>query len=235
MIKSNLETIKRNIADACRKAGRDPGSVRIMAVSKNFDAQTISEAKALGICYFGENRVQEARTKVACGAFEGATVCLIGHLQTNKASLAARIFDEVHSVDSLKLAQVLSKFSLKYRETALPVYLQVNIAGDPNKYGCKPDEAYDLARSILELEGLTLVGLMTIAPLSRSPEDARVHFRNLRLLRDDMINRGIPAQHLKELSMGMSSDYPVAIEEGATVVRLGTALFGPRQPKMQDV
>jgi pyridoxal phosphate enzyme (YggS family) len=235
VIRHNLETIKHNIKQACDKAGRDPASVRILAVSKTFDAQAINEAKSLEISYFGENRVQEARSKVLEGAFEGATLCLIGHLQSNKASMAARIFDEIHSVDSRKIAEVLSKFSLKYRDCPLPVYLQVNIAGDVNKHGCKPREAYDLAKYILNLEGLKLAGLMTIVPLSESSEDARLHFRNLRLLRDDMLSTGIPAHNLRELSMGMSSDYQVAIEEGATMIRLGTALFGSRLGKQQDL
>jgi len=230
-----LIAIQRNIEQACNKVGRDPASVRLLAVSKTFDAKAISEAKSLGICYFGENRVQEARDKVRAGVFEGATLCLIGHLQSNKASMAARIFDEVHSVDSPKIAQALSKFSLKYRRHPLSVYLQVNIAGDRNKHGCTPKEAYDLAKHILDLEGLRLAGLMTIVPYSQSPEDSRPHFRNLRLLRDDMLNAGIPADSLKELSMGMSSDYQVAIEEGATVIRLGTALFAPRQGTGQDL
>ena len=189
-------------------------------MSKSFDAQAINEAKTLGISYFGENRVQEARDKVLGGAFEGSTLCMIGHLRSNKASLAARVFDEVHSVDRLKLATVLSKFSLKYRKRELPVYLQANISGEETKHGCKPSEAYNLARHILDLEGLKLVGLMTIAPVSEFPGDSRLHFRNLRLLRDDMLSMGIPAHNLKELSMGMSSDYQLAIEEGATVIRL---------------
>ncbi len=228
MIRTNLKTIKDNINRACEKAGRDPGSVRILAVSKSFDQQTISEARSLNISYFGENRVQEARSKALTGVFQGATLCLIGHLQTNKASLAARIFDEIQSVDSLKIAKVLSKFSLKYRDDVLPVYMQVNVAGDNGKHGCMPDEAYNLAKAIGGLEGLRLDGLMTIAPLAQVPEGSRQHFRNLRLLRDDMINMGVPADNLAGLSMGMSSDYLAAIEEGATVVRLGTALFGSR-------
>jgi len=235
VIKDKFETIKHNIKEACEKAGRDPASVRILAVSKSFDAQAINEAKTLGISYFGENRVQEARDKVLGGAFEGSTLCMIGHLHSNKASLAARVFDEVHSVDRLKLATVLSKFSLKYRKRELPVYLQANISGEETKHGCKPSEAYNLARHILDLEGLKLVGLMTIAPVSEFPGDSRLHFRNLRLLRDDMLSMGIPAHNLKELSMGMSSDYQLAIEEGATVIRLGTALFGTRLHHRQDL
>jgi pyridoxal phosphate enzyme (YggS family) len=234
VIKGKLETIKHKIEQACHKAGRDPGSVRVLAVSKSFDAQAINEAKALGISYFGENRVQEARDKAAEGVFQDTTLCMIGHLQTNKASLTTRIFDEVHSVDRPKLATALSKFSLKYRDCPLPVYLQVNISGERNKHGCKPGEAYELARYILELEGLELRGLMTIPPLSQPPGDSRLHFRNLRLLRDHMLSMGIPAQNLQELSMGMSSDYEVAIKEGATVIRLGTALFGPRLAKGKD-
>ena len=225
MIKTNLRVITDKIIVACEKSGRDPNSVRVLAVSKNFKAETILEAKALGISYFGENRVQEARDKVKAKLFDGTKLSLIGHLQTNKASLAARIFDEVHSVDSKKIAEALSKFSMRYRKEALPVYIQVNIGENGSKHGCMPEVSFDLAKRILELEGLNLVGLMAVAPLGDEP---RRHFRNLRLLRDEIRAKGIPARNSAQLSMGMSSDYLTAIEEGATVVRIGRALFGPR-------
>ena len=157
---------------------------------------------------------------------------MIGHLQTNKA-LTTRIFDEVHSVDRPSFGspvEVLPEVP-RLSSAGLP---QVNISGERNKHGCKPGEAYELARYILELEGLELRGLMTIPPLSQPPGDSRLHFRNLRLLRDHMLSMGIPAQNLQELSMGMSSDYEVAIKEGATVIRLGPALFGPRLAKGKD-
>ncbi len=231
MIKANLERVAENIKRACEKSGRDPGSVQILAVSKRFSNETISQARSLGISYFGENRVQEARRKKPTGIFQGTKLALIGHLQTNKASMAVRIFDEVQSVDSLKVAQSLSKFAVKYRDEALPVYLQVNIAKDKNKYGCLPEEALPLAGHILDSDGIKLIGLMTVAPIAHNPNASREHFRNLKMLREQLVHSGIPEDNLRELSMGMSSDYQVAVEEGATVIRLGTALFGPRSYK----
>ncbi|HHY69124.1 MAG TPA: YggS family pyridoxal phosphate-dependent enzyme [Firmicutes bacterium] len=228
IIKHNLKAIERKIEDACRRSKRDPDSVRIMAVSKTFPKEIILEAKSCGITYFGENRVQEGRAKKEEGAFEGAKVALIGHLQTNKASMAVRVFDEVQTVDSIRVAQALSKFSERYREEDLPVYVQVNVARDPDKYGCMPEEALELTETVLELPGLMLVGLMTIAPFSLDPQVSRNAFRDLRNLRDHLVDRGIPEANLKELSMGMSSDYEIAVEEGSTVVRIGTQLFGAR-------
>jgi len=228
MIKDNLDLVRRNIENACKRAKRDPTSVRIMAVSKGVSLEAINEARSSGLFYFGENRVQEAREKKEMWVFSGAELALIGHLQSNKASMAVRIFDEVQSVDTIRVAEILSKFSQKYKEMDLPVYVQVNSGLDPNKYGCKPEEAFDIASAIMELPGLRLVGLMTVAPLSDETDSARRAFKDLRILRDSLCDRGIPENCLKELSMGMSSDYEIAIEEGSTVIRLGTALFGPR-------
>lgn len=230
MIAQNLKTVKEKIEESCKRVGRDPSSVRLMAVTKNVSPALIRKALELGITDFGENRVQEARRKVSEGVFSNARVSLIGHLQTNKASMAVRIFDEIHSIDSLKIASAVSRFSLKYRKGELiPVLLEVNIGRDPRKYGCMPEEAFDLAFKIMELPGIRLSGLMTIAPGYGDLEIARKAFRDLRVLREELISRGIPRDNLSELSMGMSSDYEVAIEEGATIVRLGTALFGPRR------
>jgi pyridoxal phosphate enzyme (YggS family) len=228
MIQANLGLVKQNIERACEKVGKDPRSVRILAVSKNFSKEVIEEARSCGISYFAENRVQEARVKSQANVFEGARLALIGHLQTNKASLAARIFDEIHSVDSERIAQALSKFARQYRDDLLPVYLQVNAGLDPKKHGCMPEQAGSLARAILALDGLRLVGLMTVAPIAGEVETPSKVFRDLRMLRDKLVSDGIPADNLGELSMGMSSDYMMAVEEGATVIRLGTALFGPR-------
>ncbi len=228
MIKTNIKAVEESIIKACNQVGRNPTSVKILAVTKTFSEQVIQKAKSFGISFFGENRVQEAREKTEAGVFKNTTLCLIGHLQSNKASIASRIFDEIHSVDSLKIAKAISKFSLIYRDAPMPIYLQVNIGGDSRKFGCKPNQTYDICKNILRLEGLKLTGLMTVPPISRDPEEARKHFRNLRLLREEMIKSGIPAVNLRELSMGMTSDYRIAIQEGATVVRLGTALFGSR-------
>ncbi len=227
MISRNLTTVRKSVERACLKAGRDPSSVEIMGVTKFVEPGLIREAIGLGLRFIGENQVQEIRRKKSSGAYDGARLCLIGHLQTNKASMAARVCDEVHSVDSTRVAEALSKFSLMYREDEpLTILMEVNAGLDPKKHGVLPEDAPSLCDTIMSLEGLRLRGLMTVAP--GDPEAARSAFRSLRLLRDDLIAKGIPQDNLATLSMGMSGDYEVAISEGSTMVRIGTALFGPR-------
>ncbi len=227
MIRDNLARLKEAVGDACRRSGRDPSAVKIMAVTKTVDENVIREAYDSGITLFGESRVQDARRKSEAGAFQGARVCLVGHLQTNKASVSARIFDEVHSVDSVRVAKGLSKASLMYRaqDNPLGVLLQVNTGGDPSKFGFSPDEVLEAARAVLGLGGLNLKGLMTVAPGPGLSELARDCFRQLRQLKERLEEEGIPAANLTELSMGMTADFPAAIEEGATMIRIGTALF----------
>lgn len=226
--------VQEKIKRALEKSGSPSRQVKIMACTKTFPKEKVREVIEAGILLIGENRVQEARAKALEGAYEGACLCLIGHLQTNKASLATRIFDEIHSIDSLKLAQLVSKFAIMYRKAELPVMIEVNIGEDPKKSGCAPSEALALAREIISLPGLSLKGLMTVAPGYGDPVQARKAFEGLRLLRDQMVSQGIPFSNLAELSMGMSSDYEIAVEEGATMVRLGTELLGPR-PGRQDI
>lgn len=231
MTEPGVAGVVASVEAACRRAGRDPSGVKLMAVTKQVLPETVRKAAFLGVTLFGENRVQEARQKVREGAFKGVALCLIGHLQTNKASMAARIFDEVHSVDSIRIAAALSKFSLEYRGSGrpLPVLLEVNAGQDPAKYGVMPEGAGTLALKVLEMPGLTLKGLMTVAPGYGDEQLARAAFRRLRELRDSLTRSCIPPENLHELSMGMSGDYGLAIEEGSTLVRIGTALFGPRQ------
>ncbi len=233
MIADNLKNIREAIDAACLKTGRRAEAVKIMAVTKKVEALTIRQAYDCGIRVFGESRVQEARRKVQEGAFEGAQVCMIGHLQTNKAAASARVFSEIHSVDSIRVAQALSRSSTAHRADGAPVValLQVNAGKDPAKYGVFPEDAFEVAEGIMELEGITLKGLMTIAPGPGEPELARKCFRDLRLLREELVALGIPRCNLEELSMGMTSDYEIAVEEGSTIVRLGTALFGQRSQK----
>jgi hypothetical protein len=219
-----------NISAACRRAGRDPGDVKLLAVTKQVPVETVRRAVELGLKLIGENRVQEARSKAAEGAYAGAALCMIGHLQSNKASLAARVFDQVHAIDSERIGAVLSKFRLLYNPgDPMPVLLEVNAGRDPARFGVMPEGAADLARRVLAMGGLVLKGLMAVAPGYGDERLARTAFRQLRELRDGLARQGTPEKNLEELSMGMSGDYQIAVEEGSTMVRIGTALFGPRR------
>ncbi|MDR5708386.1 MAG: YggS family pyridoxal phosphate-dependent enzyme [Armatimonadota bacterium] len=222
----NLEAVRRRLAAACARSGRDPASVRIVAVTKGFPAEVAVAAVQAGVTDLGENYVQEAREKVR--AVPEATWHLVGHLQRNKAREAVRLFPWIHSVDSVPLAEELDRRAAKHDRT-IQVLIQVNVAGEAQKHGVPPEEVIRLAQTVQRLSGLRLRGLMTIAPLSSHPEGIRWVFRTLRALRDDLAYRlGSP---LPELSMGMTDDFEVAVEEGATLVRLGRALFGERPEK----
>jgi pyridoxal phosphate enzyme (YggS family) len=187
-----------------------------VAVSKSFPAQAIEEAVAAGIAHIGENRVQEAVAKIPSLRHLPVTWHMVGHLQTNKAKTALELFDIIQSMDSLRLAEVLSRRA----ERAVPVLLEVNVAGEASKFGLSPQEVLQTAEAVARLPHLDVRGLMTIAPLVGDPEEVRPVFRELRRLRDAL---GLP-----ELSMGMTDDFEVAIEEGATLVRIGRAIFGER-------
>lgn len=216
-----LALVRSRIAAACERAGRDPAGVTIVAVSKSFGADAVLELYRAGQRHFGENRVQEAAAKIAEVARSGMAPVwhLVGHLQTNKVTAALRLFAILHSVDSLRLAEAIA------RRAAGPVdiLLEVNVAREPAKYGFDPDELSDAVRAVSRLPNLNLRGLMTVAPLADNPEDVRPVFRRLRELRD--------AHGLAELSMGMTNDFEVAVEEGATLVRIGRALFGARESR----
>ncbi|NLA60283.1 MAG: YggS family pyridoxal phosphate-dependent enzyme [Firmicutes bacterium] len=228
MIRANIEAVLERVRKACERSGRDAAQVKVMAVTKSVGASLVRDAIESGLVLFGENRVQEARKKVSEGVFEGVSICMIGHLQTNKASMAARVFDEIHSVASVRIAGALAKYAAMYRSEPLPVLMEVNAGLDPAKHGIAPEEALALARHILSLPSLRLKGLMTVAPLTGGSRSARECFRTLRTLRDEMVSSGIHPEYLRELSMGMSGDFDIAVEEGATIIRLGTSLFGPR-------
>ena len=216
-----LKNVEHRIAAACEKAGRPRDSVRLLAVSKTKPPEAVREAAECGLRLFGENRVQEAQSKIPmCPS--GLEWHLIGHLQTNKAKVAAHYFQMVHSVDSLKLLQALEN----HAGTTLPVLLQVNVSGEAAKFGMKPDEVAEVIEAANQMQKVEVHGLMTIPPFSPDPEKTRIHFSNLRKLRDRLQDEtGTP---LPELSMGMSHDLEVAIEEGSTWVRIGTDLFGGR-------
>ncbi len=216
-----LELVERRIAKACEKAGRSRDSLRLLAVSKTKPPEAVREAVDCGLRLFGENRVQEAQSKIPLCP-DGLEWHLIGHLQTNKAKVAATLFHMVHSVDSLKLLQALEA----HAEVTLPVLLQVNISGEAAKFGMKPNEVPGVIEAANQMQKCEVHGLMTIPPFSSDPEKTRAHFISLRELRDHLQDEtGTP---LPELSMGMSHDLEVAIEEGSTWIRIGTDLFGSR-------
>jgi PLP dependent protein len=220
---TRLERIQEAVAQAARKAGRAPAEIELIAVTKTRTVEEIQTALRAGITHLGENKVQEARGKIE--ELGRGVWHLIGHLQSNKAKDAVRLFDCIDSVDRLDLAQEIDHRAEAAGKTQ-NVLLQVNIARESTKFGCVPDIARDLAEKINALPRLALRGLMAIAPYSPDAEKSRVHFAGLRKLRDQI--EAETGLSLPVLSMGMSGDFAVAIEEGATEVRVGTALFGER-------
>jgi PLP dependent protein len=228
-IADNLAKVKERIEAAARRAGRSPDTVRLIAVSKTVDAARIRDAVEAGINSLGENYIQEAQKKIP-ELGHGVSWHFIGHLQSNKAKIAARLFDFIHSVDSRKLAEELSR-AAQQEKKVLPVLLQVNVAGEESKFGTTEAGALDLLRQISPLQGISVKGLMTMPPFFDAPEESRPYFRELRRLAESIARSGIPGISMGELSMGMSGDYEVAIEEGATLIRVGTAIFGPRPAK----
>ncbi len=224
--------VRARVARAAERVGRDPAAITVIAVTKTVPAAVVRSAHRLGFTIFGENRVQEAQAKIGELGREGMRWELIGHLQSNKAARAVELFDRVQSVDSVRLAALLDTHAAQ-RAAPLPVLLEVNVAGEASKSGFAPDDLAEAVRVIAALPHVQLEGLMTIAPLAERPEDARPVFRRLRELRDELRVTVpiVPNGGWHELSMGMSDDFEVAIEEGATVVRIGRALFGER-PKV---
>jgi pyridoxal phosphate enzyme (YggS family) len=230
MIPQHLEELKSRIAEAAQRSGRRPEDVRLLAVTKTVPIERIREAISSGQRLFGENYVQEAAKKLESlgNLYHDTTWHFIGHLQRNKAKLAVQLFDCIETVDNLKLARVLDRHA-KAAGKRLSVYVQVNVVRDPRKSGLSPEELPVFLTEAAELSGIDICGLMTMPPWEPVPESSRPWFRALRDLRDRM-NAGLGhSPGLRELSMGMSQDFEVAIEEGATVVRIGTALFGRRE------
>ena len=228
MISENLVQVKRCIIEAAKRAGRDPSSVRLLAVTKEQSDATVAKGIQAGMTLFGENKVQEASGKIeAFGRKNGLEWHFIGRLQKNKVKFIFDLFDLIHSVDSLALAEAIHKTAQKIG-SYMPVLLQVNISGEKSKLGIDPLDLPREIRKFAKLEGVKISGLMTIPPFDRDPETSRPYYARLRELRDTCSSLNIPRICLDELSMGMSNDYEVAIEEGATLVRVGTGLFGPR-------
>lgn len=235
-LSDRINATYERITAAARRAGRDPADIRLIGVTKTHPPELVRETLAAGLADFGENRVQEAEGKILALAAERERITwhLIGHLQTNKAKKAATLFDFVHSVDSVHLAEALDR----HCTARLPILLQVNVSGEASKEGFDLAEwqarpaalqaFYSAVERILSLQHLRLAGLMTIAPWSSDPEAARETFRLTRLL-CEALARQFPAAALDTLSMGMSDDFEIAIEEGATLVRVGRAIFGARE------
>lgn len=223
-----LAQIRQRIADACARAGRSPDSVVLLPVSKTFEVDAIREAMALGLTRFGENKTQEIRQKAAALAGQGLQWVLIGHLQTNKAKDAARDATEVQSLDRADLAEALHRRLLN-EGRSLDVLVQVKTSTEPSKFGMAPEDVSAFLRRIAaEFPTLRVQGLMTLAVNSPDPEQVRACFRTLRELRDSLRAENIEGVSLERLSMGMSGDFELAIEEGSTEVRIGTAIFGAR-------
>lgn len=227
MIKENLEVVHENIRKACEKAGRDLSEVTLVCVSKTKPESDILEAYDLGERIFGENHVQEIVQKSADIDRPGLCFHMIGHLQTNKVRQIVDKVSLIHSVDSLKLAKEISKEAVK-RGITVPVLLEINIAGEESKYGIAPEETGALAETIASLPGVKIEGLMTVAPITENAEENRVYFRKMKQLSVDIKGKNIDNVSMNVLSMGMTGDYTVAIEEGATHVRIGTGIFGKR-------
>jgi PLP dependent protein len=227
MISSNLTHIKELIAASAEKAQRDISEIKLVAVSKRFPVEKIIEAHNSGQLLFGENYIQEVIQKNPLVPKE-THIHFIGNVQSNKAKIAAELCDMIETVDREKLGNALNKHCVAINKT-LDILVQVNIGNDPQKSGVERDQTASLIQKLNNLSNIKVCGLMTITPLTNSPEESRIYFRNLRILSEDLMDQGLFKNVSKpELSMGMSSDFHVAIEEGATIIRIGTAIFGQR-------
>ena len=227
LISENLKQVKQRIIEAAKRVGRNPLDVRLLAVTKEQNSVTVAEGVRAGMNLLGENKIQEARNKIESLGRKGLEWHFIGRLHKNKVKFIVGLFDLIHSVDSLSLAEAIHK---KGQEIGccMPILLQVNISGEKSKLGIDPLELPKEIHKFAKLEGVKISGLMTIPPFDSNSENSRSYFTRLRELRDNCSNLNISRINLDELSMGMSNDYEVAIEEGATLVRVGTGLFGPR-------
>ncbi|MFL6211572.1 MAG: YggS family pyridoxal phosphate-dependent enzyme [Pyrinomonadaceae bacterium] len=227
-ISEQVAAVRRRIDASARAAGRTPAEVKLIAVTKTHTVETVRAALAAGLTDFGENRVQEADGKIAQLAQGAARWHLIGHLQANKARRAVKLFDVIHSVDTAALVARLERLCAEEERRELPVLVQVDLAGEATKTGARETELVQLVSQCQRCERVQLVGLMTLPPFFDQAEQVRPYFRRLRELRDEWQARGAFGARTGELSMGMTHDFEIAISEGATMVRVGTALFGAR-------
>ena len=226
-VAGNYRQILDRIGEAAAKRGRNPNDVKLLAAAKAQSIDSVRAAVAAGVALIGENYVQEAEEKKA-QIPQSVKWHMIGHLQRNKAKAAAEIFDVIESLDSVALARELEKQGKRIGKK-IRALVEVNLAGEESKSGIAKDDFASLLEAVAELEHITVEGLMTVPPLREDPEAILPYFRELRELKEKLSAQRIPNVDLTELSMGMTHDYPVAIEEGATIVRIGTALFGPRR------
>lgn len=212
---------------AAKKAGRDPGRIKLIAVSKTVEPARIRDAIEAGVTILGENYIQEARRKIE-EIGHGVQWHMVGHLQSNKSKYAVTLFDYIHSVDSISLAREIDRRAVQEGRN-MRALVEVNLSGEASKFGIGPDEAMELIRQIASLKNIFIEGLMTMPPYFDDPEKARPYFIRLRELRDRIQAEGVEGVQMDELSMGMSGDFEAAIEEGATMIRVGTAIFGERR------
>ena len=223
-IRENLLRVTERIEKAAQNAGRNLKDIQLVAVSKTVETDRIKEAIEAGVSILGENYVQEAQKKIE-EIGKSVSWHFIGHLQSNKTKVAVRLFDAIHSVDSVALAEELNRRAQQVNRK-IPVMIEVNLSGETTKFGTEEEKVTTLAQGVLKLDHLSLEGLMTMPPYFDDPEMSRPYFVQLRELKERLVKGGIP---LKELSMGMSNDFEIAIQEGATYVRVGTAIFGARK------
>ena len=228
-VEERIAQVQQEVAEACQRAGRDVNEVSVMAATKTRTVPEIIRAVDAGISDAGENYVQdllEKKGELDDAGYTGICWHAIGHLQRNKVRYVVPICTMIHSLDSARLAREIDKRAARI-DKVQKVLLEINISGEESKFGIAPEQAAELAEQVTALNHLQLRGLMTMPPYTDNPEDSRPQFQELRRLADELVSSGLPAGAMKELSMGMSGDYQVAIEEGATIIRLGTALFGP--------
>lgn len=226
-IAKNIEEVKARLSAAARRSGHDPAGIKLIAVTKHVSPELICQALAAGLTDLGENRVQEAAQKIALvkQKYPDSQWHMIGHLQRNKVGQALDIFDIIHSVDSERLAGEIDRRAVRL----IPILIEVNTSGETSKYGVEIDRAVELVQKVASLKNLTVVGLMTLGPLTADPERSRASFKKLGDLKKRLNQIAIPKVEMQYLSMGMSSDFEVAVEEGANLVRLGQAIFGRRR------
>src|SRR5262249_54994400 len=227
-LSEQMEDVRKKIRDAAVNSKRSPDDITLVAASKTYPAAVVREAIAAGVKDFGENRVQEAESKIPGVGRTAAQWHLIGHLQSNKTRRAVELFDVIHSLDSAGLAKRLNRICDELGRSELPVLIQVDLGHESTKTGIDENEIDELITALHECRRLRLTGLMTLPPFFDDAENVRPYFRRLRELRDDLKARGAFGDHRGELSMGMTHDYEIAIQEGATMVRVGTAIFGER-------
>ncbi len=226
-----INQVRERIADAAVRSNRSPADITLVAISKTHPAKVLMKALQLGLTDLGENRVQEAEPKIVAVGRSAARWHLVGHLQSNKVRRAVQLFDVIHSLDSMDLAHRLDRICEEEQRAELPVLIQVDLGGEETKTGIPEAEVAALAATVRECLRLKLIGLMTLPPYFDAPDRARPFFRRLRELRDDLQLKGQFGDAAGELSMGMTHDFEVAIEEGATMLRVGTAIFGEREPR----